>query len=63
MSNYSRQPKLNISFDKDNVHLYHLVRQQSSATHIKASGLVRMILTEYYDNRKTVECREAIGIT
>lgn len=51
MSKY-RQPTMNISFDKDTAYLYRIIMQESSATHIKASGLVRKILLEHYDQRQ-----------
>ena len=51
--NKHRQPTMSISFDKDTAYLYHYIIQESSATHIKASGLIRKILLEHYDSRKT----------
>jgi len=48
-----RQPTMSISFDKETAFLYHIIIQESSATHIKASGLIRKILMEHYDNRRT----------
>jgi hypothetical protein len=43
---------MSISFDKDTAYLYHYILQESSATHIKASGFIRKILLEHYDNRE-----------
>lgn len=47
----SKRPTMSISFDRDTSYLYHYIIQESSATHIKASGLIRKILMEHYDNK------------
>lgn len=48
----SKRPTMSISFDRDTSYLYHYIIQESSATHIKASGLIRKILMEHYDNKQ-----------
>jgi hypothetical protein len=47
----TKRPTMSISFDRDTSYLYHYIIQESSATHIKASGLIRKILMEHYDNK------------
>jgi hypothetical protein len=47
-----RSPTLTISFDKDSSDLYSMIQIDSSATEINASGLIRKIIREHYDNRK-----------
>lgn len=47
----SKRPTMSISFDRDTSYLYHYIIQESSATHIKASGLIRKILMEHYANK------------
>ena len=53
-----KSPTLTISFDKDSADLYSLIQIDSSATEINASGLIRKIIREHYENRKTVNCNQ-----
>lgn len=58
-----RSPVMTISFDRNSADLYSWIQHDSEAEHIKASGLVRKILREHYDQKQKPDAGTASSKT